>query len=58
MKVMNQEIKDEVTVNRFRGVLLIEDGMNEDRVEVIHAESPVMPVEGNPFLRGLKRVGR
>ncbi len=59
MRVMEQDLKDkeDVTVNRFRGVLLIEDGVNEDRVEVIHGKAPIKPVEGNPFAQ-LKRVGR
>ena len=48
--------KDDITVNRYHGVLLIEDGVNSDRVEVISAKAPTLPVEGSPFSVGLKRV--
>jgi hypothetical protein len=57
-KVMGQKLTKEITVNKFRGLLLIEDGVNPERMEVIHAEAPTMPVEGNPFKTGLKRIGR
>jgi len=57
-KVMGQKMSKEITVNKFRGLLLIEDGVNPERMEVVHAESPTMPMEGNPFQRGLKRIGR
>ena len=45
------------TINRFRNVLLIEDGENEDRLEVIVGYQAVAPMEGNAF-RDLKKVGR
>lgn len=53
-KVMGQPQKNEVTINRFRGTLLIEDGMNLERLEVLHAKAPMIPVEGNPFTMGRK----
>ena len=55
-KAMSAKHREEMTVNRFRGALLIEDGIQGDRVEVIHAESPVLPVEGDVFSRGLKKI--
>jgi hypothetical protein len=45
------------TVNRFRNVLLIEDGMNEDRLEVVSGRGIVVPQEGNAFM-DLKKIGR
>ena len=48
-KLMGQPRKEEETVNKFRGLLLIEDGVNLERVEIIHAVAPVLPVEGGPF---------
>lgn len=48
-ELMNQPRKDDIAVNRFRGVLLIEDGVNPGRVEVIHAKNPVMPVDSGPL---------
>lgn len=48
-KIMGHAENADLTVNKFRGVLLIEDGLNLERLEIIHAEAPAMPVEGNPF---------
>lgn len=48
-KIMGQPHKNEITVNKYRGLLLIEDGVNPERVEIIHAVAPVLPVEGSPF---------
>jgi hypothetical protein len=56
-KVMGQPDNPEETVNRFRNILLIEDGNNKDRIEVVSGMNAVRPQEGNPFLK-LKRVGR
>lgn len=39
------------TVNRFRNVLLIEDGESEERLEVVCGKKVKPPVEGNPFGR-------
>ncbi len=59
-KVMGQKLHKDITVNKYRGLLLIEDGVNAERLEVIHALAPTIPVEGNPFAfsKGLKRVIR
>lgn len=57
-KIMGQPVKEEMTVNRFRGAILIEDGDNIDRVEVVHAKAPTMPVTDNVLSRGLKRLGQ
>jgi len=54
-KMMGQTLKVMETVNRFRNVLLIEDGDHPDRLEVICGVGVVVPVEGNAFL-DLKRV--
>lgn len=37
------------TVNRFLGVMLIEDGETKDRLEVVYGPKVVPPVEVNPF---------
>lgn len=37
------------TVNRFLGVMLIEDGESRDRLEVVYGPKVVPPVEVNPF---------
>ena len=55
-KVMGQAIKAMETINRFRNVLLIEDGDHPDRLEVVCGVGVVVPVEGNAFL-DLKKVG-
>jgi hypothetical protein len=55
-RVMGQPMKEEETVNRFRGALLIEDGNDLKRVEVISARAPVLPVGTDAFIGGLKRV--
>ncbi len=54
-KVMGQAGKPEMTVNRFRNVLLIEDRNNLDRLEVIHGVNVVMPAEG-PGVLDLKKI--
>ena len=56
-RVMGQVIKPVETINRFRNILLVEDGEHPDRMEVICGIEVVAPVEGNAFL-DLKRVGR
>lgn len=56
-KTMGQAIKPMETVNRFRNVLLIEDGEQPDRLEVVCGTGVVVPVEGNAFL-DLKKVSR
>ena len=48
-KTMGQAFKEEETVNKFRNVLLIEDGENLNRLEVISGYDAVIPVEGNTF---------
>ncbi len=55
-KTMGQKFKSEETVNKFRGVLLIEDGEHSDRLEVIsgYEHEVVAPVESGPL--NLKRV--
>ena len=53
-KTMGQKFKSEETVNKFRGVLLIEDGEHSDRLEVISGYGVVVPVESGPL--NLKRV--
>ena len=55
-KVMGHKDDADLTVNKFRNVLLIEDGVNLDRLEIIHAKAPVSPVEGNPFSPGIKKI--
>jgi len=55
-KVMGQVIKPMETVNRFRNILIIEDGDHPDRLELICGIGVVSPVEGNAFL-DLKKVG-
>ncbi len=55
-KVMGQEVKAIETVNRFRNILLVEDGEHPDRLEVVCGVDVVVPVEGNAFL-DLKKVG-
>jgi len=57
-KVMGQMVaKPDMTVNRFRNVLLIEDGDHPDRLEVIAGVNAVLPVEG-PGVLDLKRIKR
>ena len=53
-KTMGQSSKTEETVNKFRGVLLIEDGDHTDRLEVISGYDVVMPVDSGPL--NLKKV--
>ena len=53
-KTMGQSLKMEETVNKFRGVLLIEDGEHVDRLEVISGYDVIMPVESGPL--NLKKV--
>lgn len=55
-KVMGQKRTKDLTINRYRGALLIEDGVNPERLEVIQAKSPTLPVDGDLFSKGLKRV--
>ena len=55
-RVMNQPIKSEMTVNRYRGALLIEDGRSPDRVEIIAATAPTLPVVDDVFRRGLRAI--
>jgi hypothetical protein len=43
--IMGQPPKDEEIINRYRNVLLIEDGENVDRIEIIFGKSPILPVE-------------
>lgn len=44
-KMMGQSPNPEETVNRFRNVLLIEDGENENRLEIVYGPKAVAPVE-------------
>ena len=53
-KTMGQSLKMEETVNKFRGVLLIEDGEHVDRLEVISGYDVIVPVESGPL--NLKKV--
>lgn len=55
-EILGQKAKDDMTVNRFRNALLIEDGQSPWRVEIIFAKNPTLPVEGQPL--NLKRLGR
>lgn len=55
--ILGQNPKEDITINRFRNVLLIEDGENGDRLEVVFGAAPVLPVEG-PSVLNLKRFGR
>lgn len=48
-KIMNVRGKEDETVNRFRGALLIEDGANADRLEVIKGRDITMPVDTSSF---------
>ena len=54
-KTMGMKSNPSETVNRYRGVLLIEDGDNSDRLEVVGGRGIVAPVEGDPF-ENLKKV--
>jgi len=54
-KVMGQVGKPDMTVNRFRNILLIEDGNNLDRLEVIYGVKVVMPAEG-PGVLNFKKI--
>lgn len=54
-EVMGQKANPDETVNKYRGALLIEDGQNPFRVEVVYAKAPTMPVEGDLFSR-LRKV--
>ena len=44
---MGMKPKDEETINKFRGALLIEDAINSDRIEVVVGN--IAPVETIPF---------
>lgn len=61
-KVMGMPPNDSEMINRFRGVLLIEDGDTPDRLEVICGRGAISPVEGDPFNfgrgSGLRRIGQ
>ena len=57
-KVMGQRLDDFETVNRFRNVLLIEDGENKERLEVICGTAVMPPVEGNIFGAASKKPVR
>lgn len=56
-KVMGQSPNEEETVNRYRGVLLIEDGETKDRIEIVYGPEAVRPIE-REVLGNLGRVGR
>lgn len=49
--IQGQSVKSEETINRFMGALIIEDGVNIDRLEVVHGKSPTLPKAENPFLK-------
>ena len=52
-RALGQEDRGDSVVNRFRGILLIEDGVNPERVELIIAPlNTVLPLEGSMLLRG------
>ena len=59
-QVLGMPLKDEETVNRFRGALLIEDGEDKYRLEIVSGVSPTVPLEGDAFsrLRKVPRGGR
>ena len=48
-KTMGMALKVEETVNRFHGALLIEDGNNPERLEVISGVHITVPIERSPI---------
>ena len=48
-EIMGQSVKEDITVNRFRDALLIDDGEHPTRVEIIHAKRPVLPRDLRSF---------
>lgn len=56
--VMSTPDNPSETINRFMNVLLIEDGMNPTRLEVVVSDRGALkPIEGNAFMDE-KRIGR
>lgn len=49
--IMGKQYDPVETVNRFRDILLIEDGESEDRLEIIYGPRAIPPFEGNRFGR-------
>ena len=49
--VVNKRYDPVETVNKYRGVMLIEDGESEGRLEVIYGPRVTPPVELSPFGR-------
>ena len=60
-KVMGMPPNPNELINRFRDILLIEDGDTPERLEVICGRGAVPPVEGDPFRLGagsaIRRLG-
>lgn len=50
-KVMGHTPDPNETINKFRDVLLIEDGETPDRLEVVYGPRVIPPIESNPFNR-------
>lgn len=51
MRIMGHKPDPNETINKFRDILLIEDGETPDRLEIVYGPRVVPPVEGTPFSR-------